>query len=545
MLHGNPSWSLLLAPAGARPARPLSLHRARPYRHGPVGQARTMRSTTYTLQSRIDDLEALLAAPGHHRPGDAGGARLGRHDRLRLGAARIRARAAPGDAQHRARSRCRRPSACRGAVARAAIRNSARCADPRLQRVRARRRARRRRRARCRADVRRAYVAPYDTLGQPHRDAALRAGHPAARRRSRLGAGRSRRPRAARASPTARASSAGACATSCSTSTSSNVHAACCRRPRCTPSTTPAITCSRTSTKSLVPAIRTFLRPSSRWGRERYLQASPRSCNARMRSQHRRRLSRTARDAMAMRCPGRDGRYGIAIDLRASSTAAATRSPPAWRVAASCAARARCVMVRPSPEFFLLMFALFKAGAVPVLVDPGIDRRALKQCLDEAAAARRSSAFRWRTSRASLLRWAPSARIRVTTGRRAGSGATRRWREVERERRRRRPATRRHATRRRRRDPVHQRLDRRAQGRGLSPSPFRRAGRACCAMRSASQPGGVDLPTFPPFALFDPALGVTSIIPDMDPTRPAQADPRRCCRRSNASASTSCSARRR
>ena len=41
------------------------------------------------------------------------------------------------------------------------------------------------------------------------------------------------------------------------------------------------------------------------------------------------------------------------------------------------------------------------------------------------------------------------------------------------------------------------------------------------------EPGGVDLPTFPPFALFDPALGLTSIIPDMDPTRPANADPRR------------------
>ena len=41
------------------------------------------------------------------------------------------------------------------------------------------------------------------------------------------------------------------------------------------------------------------------------------------------------------------------------------------------------------------------------------------------------------------------------------------------------------------------------------------------------EPGGVDLPTFPPFALFDPALGLTSIIPDMDPTRPAQADPRK------------------
>src|SRR5690606_38488352 len=39
--------------------------------------------------------------------------------------------------------------------------------------------------------------------------------------------------------------------------------------------------------------------------------------------------------------------------------------------------------------------------------------------------------------------------------------------------------------------------------------------------------GGVDLPTFPPFALFDPALGLTSVIPDMDPTRPANADPRK------------------
>jgi olefin beta-lactone synthetase len=43
-------------------------------------------------------------------------------------------------------------------------------------------------------------------------------------------------------------------------------------------------------------------------------------------------------------------------------------------------------------------------------------------------------------------------------------------------------------------------------------------------------PGGIDLPTFPPFALFDPALGLTSIIPDMDPTRPAQADPRKLLR---------------
>jgi len=43
----------------------------------------------------------------------------------------------------------------------------------------------------------------------------------------------------------------------------------------------------------------------------------------------------------------------------------------------------------------------------------------------------------------------------------------------------------------------------------------------------ALEPGGVDLPTFPPFALFDPALGLTSVIPDMDPSRPARANPAR------------------
>ena len=43
------------------------------------------------------------------------------------------------------------------------------------------------------------------------------------------------------------------------------------------------------------------------------------------------------------------------------------------------------------------------------------------------------------------------------------------------------------------------------------------------------EPGGVDLPTFPPFALFDPALGLTSIIPDMDPTRPGAAPIRAGC----------------
>jgi acyl-CoA synthetase (AMP-forming)/AMP-acid ligase II len=38
-------------------------------------------------------------------------------------------------------------------------------------------------------------------------------------------------------------------------------------------------------------------------------------------------------------------------------------------------------------------------------------------------------------------------------------------------------------------------------------------------------PGEVDLPMLPIFALFNPALGMTTIVPEIDPRRPAQADP--------------------
>lgn len=38
-------------------------------------------------------------------------------------------------------------------------------------------------------------------------------------------------------------------------------------------------------------------------------------------------------------------------------------------------------------------------------------------------------------------------------------------------------------------------------------------------------PGEVDLPMLPIFALFNPALGVTTIVPELDPSRPAAADP--------------------
>jgi acyl-CoA synthetase (AMP-forming)/AMP-acid ligase II len=119
-----------------------------------------------------------------------------------------------------------------------------------------------------------------------------------------------------------------------------------------------------------------------------------------------------------MRCPGA-GRYTLELtyaQLDARSDAIAAGLAPTASVRGS----RTVVMVRPTPEFFLLMFALFKAGAVPVLVDPGIDRRALKQCLDEAKPEAFIGIPLAQLARR-VLGWAKSAR-RSSPSARAGLG---------------------------------------------------------------------------------------------------------------------------
>ena len=238
------------------------------------------------------------------------------------------------------------------------------------------------------------------------------------------------------------------------------------------------------------------------------------------------RLARERPDQIAMRCPGRNGRYDIALtyaqlDTRSDAIAAGLAKRGIVRGTRT------VLMVRPTPEFFLLMFALFKAGAVPVLVDPGIDRRALKQCLEEAQPQAFIGIPLAQLARVALG-WARSARIRITTGRRAWLADTTL-----------------HQVERAGANAAAQLVDTHPDDiaailftSGSTGVPkgvvyrHRHFVAQVAMLRDAFgiAAGGIDLPTFPPFALFDPALGLTSIIPDMDPTRPARANPRKLLR---------------
>jgi acyl-CoA synthetase (AMP-forming)/AMP-acid ligase II len=182
------------------------------------------------------------------------------------------------------------------------------------------------------------------------------------------------------------------------------------------------------------------------------------------------------------------------------------------------------LMVPPSPDFFALTFALFKIAAVPVLVDPGMGVRNLGTCLGEAEPQAFIGIAKAHAARR-VLGWAKrTVRATVNAGR---------WRFFC--------------------TSSLARLRRAGAPKGAYPVPdVARDETAAILFTSGStgvakgavythgifaaqvdalravygiEPGEIDLCTFPLFALFGPALGMTCVIPDMNPARPAQIDP--------------------
>lgn len=240
-------------------------------------------------------------------------------------------------------------------------------------------------------------------------------------------------------------------------------------------------------------------------------------------------MARLRPDAIALRVPqhaSRGSELPPYLDITyAELDAASDHSAAALAHAGIARGTKTALMVRPGRELFVLMFALFKLGAVPVLIDPGIDRRALRQCLDEAAPEAFVGIPLAQIARL-VLRWASaSVRIVVTVGGPFGWGGKR-------------LQTLRDAIPARPFMAAATRPDELAailftSGSTGVPKGVEYLHRHFLAQVEllrdafALQPGHVNMPTFPPFALFDPALGSTSVIPDMDPTRPASADPRK------------------
>ena len=76
------------------------------------------------------------------------------------------------------------------------------------------------------------------------------------------------------------------------------------------------------------------------------------------------------------------------------------------------------LLVHPGIDFIALVFALFKAGLVIVLIDPGMGKKNLVRCLEESRPDGFVAVSLAQAVRTLLWRRFPQARLNVTVGRR-------------------------------------------------------------------------------------------------------------------------------
>ncbi len=178
------------------------------------------------------------------------------------------------------------------------------------------------------------------------------------------------------------------------------------------------------------------------------------------------------------------------------------------------------VMVRQGLPLIAAVFALFGLGAVPIVIDPGMGRKSFLACVARSRprvlvgiplARGLSHVFR-RAFATVQVRVAASASATAQLARRGATPASARARIV---------------------DSTTDDLAAILFTSGSTGAP-----KGVCythGMFAAQvdliratygiKPGEVDLPMLPIFALFNPALGMTTIVPEIDPSRPAAVDP--------------------
>ncbi len=233
-------------------------------------------------------------------------------------------------------------------------------------------------------------------------------------------------------------------------------------------------------------------------------------------------------NALAVAMPGRRARGGkrqyttctfAELERDSNRIASGLR---AWGVAPQSRI---ALLVRPSMEFISLVFGLLKAGAVIVLIDPGMGRRNLIACLEAAEPEGFIAVPVVQAIRTVLGRKFPRARFNVTVGRRRWF-----WDGVTLDELRELGSD----------EPFCHDTDRDDPAAIIfttgSTGPPKGVlycqgnfDRQVTELRDfyGIEPGEVDLPGFPLFGLFNCALGVSTVIPMMDPSRPARVDPRK------------------
>lgn len=178
------------------------------------------------------------------------------------------------------------------------------------------------------------------------------------------------------------------------------------------------------------------------------------------------------------------------------------------------------LMVKPGLDLIRIVFALFKMGAVPVTIDPGMGLKGFLRCVQKS-----QPTFLVGIPLAMVIARIFPAKFRSLTGRITINGSF----------------ARRIAAAAAEREPyptADVAADELAAILFTSGSTGPAKG-VCYAhgmfaaqvqqIRQTYQieAGEVDLPMLPVFALFNPALGMTTVVPQMNPSRPAKVDPRR------------------